>query len=97
MAEITKQKIIIYILAILLVLALGYILIDKYNAYTLRKGAQIGYQQAVEQLIQQAVTCQPVSIYKENKSIDLISIQCLQQAQQRMQGQMMEGMLNSTG
>ena len=82
MAELKKEKIIIYVLAILLVIAIFYIISSKYQSVKLasfQQGIQIGYQNAVDQLIQQTLTCQPVSLFKENKTISVIAIQCLQQ------------------
>jgi len=77
---ITKQKIIICILSILLVIALIYILFNSYqNAKLniLKQGVQFGYEQAVSQLLEQSETCQPISIQFQNKTKALISLDCL--------------------
>jgi len=87
-----KQGIAILILLILLVVAGGYISVTKYRegraleGYAiLQQGAQQGYQQAIVQLFQQATTCQPVPIYVENKTLNLIAVECIQAAQQQEQ------------
>lgn len=89
-----KQVAIIILLVFLLVIAVGYISIDKYKTNQLRnqlsiyqKGLQAGYEQAVIQLFQQALTCQQVPIWAPvnagnqtvNKTLNLIAVECLQQ------------------
>jgi len=79
------QTTVIWVLAILLVLAVGYI---GYNVYTgvraqqqaivFQEGAGAGYQQAVVQLMQQAATCQAVPVTFENVTLNLIAVECLQ-------------------
>ena len=88
----TKQKLLIAVLGILLVVAVGYIAYDKWQIAqqeqqlsAFQQGAQYGYQQAVLQLFQQALTCQPVPLYfnngTANQTVNLIAVECLQQAQ----------------
>jgi len=43
-----------------------------------QQGAQYGYEQAVMQIIQQAATCEQVPLYIENKTINMIAVECLQ-------------------
>ena len=81
-----KQNTTIIILAILLVLAVGYISISKYIEVKQREqlsiyqlGMQDGYEQAIVQLMQQAMTCQQVPVYVENQTINLVAVECLQQ------------------
>ena len=84
----SKQTIVVVVLLVLLLGALGYI---GYNYYTasktaqqntlLQTGAQYGYQQAVVDLAQLAVTCQQVPIRVENQTINMIAVDCLRQAQ----------------
>jgi len=76
-----KQNLIIVILAVLLVTAVGYIAVTKYQERQIgvfQKGLQAGYEQAVIQLVQQATTCQPVQLRVENKTVDMIAVGCLQ-------------------
>ncbi|UCH12646.1 MAG: hypothetical protein JSW18_01490 [Candidatus Omnitrophota bacterium] len=80
-----NQKTIVMILAILLVLAVGYIAVNKYiglkqkqQISIYQQGMQAGYRQAIIQLIQQASTCQQVPVYIENQTINLIAVGCLQ-------------------
>ena len=90
--EIIYQLIIIF-LGILLILAVSYIIFEKWQAAEQREqlsifqqGAQYGYEQAVLQLMQQAITCEPVPIFVKNQTINLIAVECLQQMQQQYQG-----------
>lgn len=83
---IKKQAIIIITLAVLLVIAFAYIGFEKYSSYKQEKdlgifqqGAQYGYEQAILQLAQQAITCQQVPIRIENQTINVIAVGCLQQ------------------
>ena len=73
-----KQTITIIILAILLVSALGYIIQDKYIESKIQQGMQIGYEQAILRIIQQAVTCQRVPLTIGNQTINIIAVECLQ-------------------
>jgi hypothetical protein len=80
-----KRKHTVVILAVLLVLALGYIVFDAYSEYKqqqdfslFQQGAQFGYEQAVTQLFQQALTCQPVPVFIENQTLNLVAVECLQ-------------------
>ena len=81
-----KQKIIIIVLGALLVLTAGYIGLGKYNNWkqegqieVFQQGAQYGYEQAVIQITQQAVTCEQVPLRVENQTINMIAVECLQQ------------------
>ncbi len=66
-------------------LAVGYIAVDKYvdvrqeqQTSIFQQGAQFGYEQAIVQLMEQASTCQQVPIYVENQTMNLVSVECLQ-------------------
>ena len=81
-----KTLVITIILAILLVSTIGYIIIDKYQekrqekqAEIYQQGAQYGYEQAMIQIIQQAVTCQQVPLRIGNQTINIVAVGCLQQ------------------
>ncbi len=92
--KINRQAIAIIILIILLVFAVGYISLDKYKTRQLqnqiliyKQGLQAGYEQAIIQLFQQAMTCQQVPIWAPvqagnqtvNKTLNLVAVECLQQ------------------
>ena len=73
------------ILAILLVVAVAYIAVDKYRESANKKqmsiyqqGMERGYALSVSSLFQQAITCQPVPVTAENRTINLIAMECLQ-------------------
>lgn len=79
------QKIALIVVAVLLVIAIGYIGITKYQETQTQKqlaiyqqGAQAGYEQAIVQLIQQAATCQQVPVTFQNQTINMIAVECLQ-------------------
>jgi len=59
-----KIAISMVVVVVLLVLAVGYIVYDKYSDWKqnrelgiYQQGAQIGFEQAIVQVAQQAVTC----------------------------------------
>lgn len=80
------------LLSILLLLSVAYIANDWYTEKQMAKleaeqaeqmgifqqGAAFGYEQAVVQLAQQAVTCQPVPVSVDNVTINMIAVECLQ-------------------
>ena len=85
-----KNNYITIVLAVLLLLAIGYIAMDKWTAAKAAKeqtllqqgfeeGFSRGYEQAVVQLIQEAVKCQPVPVTYMNSSLQMIALECLQQ------------------
>lgn len=75
------QKIVIIVLAVLLVLAVGYIGFGKYqerNMAIYQQGEKAGYQRAIIQLYQHAAACEQVPIIVEDKSLSVISVECLE-------------------
>lgn len=83
----SKQKILTILMGISLAISLGYIAFNEYsNALqaeqlnVFQQGAQYGYEQAVIQLVEQALTCQQVPVNIGNQSINMIAVECLQQA-----------------
>ena len=79
-----KQKIIIIVLGALLVLTAGYIGLGKYNNWKqegqieiFQQGAQYGYEQAVVQIAEMAVSCEQVPLRVENQTINMIAVDCL--------------------
>lgn len=90
--KILKKGNLTIILAILLVLAVCYIFYDKYSEIQIQKqitvyqqGMQLGYQQALGQLLQQAATCQQVPVTLDDQTVNLIAVECLQAAGARTQ------------
>jgi cell division protein YceG involved in septum cleavage len=82
-----KMNVVVLVLVTLLVLAVGYIGYDKYIIWKQQRdlsnfqiGAQYGYEQAITQLYQQVQTCQQVPIFYNNQTLNIISVECLQQA-----------------
>ncbi|MFT4343211.1 MAG: hypothetical protein ACMXYE_00520 [Candidatus Woesearchaeota archaeon] len=91
-----NQRFIVIVLAVLLVVAIGYIFMDKWQTSRearqvelFQEGAQIGYEQAIFQLINAAATCQPVPVFaaleEGNVTLNLIAVECLQEPGQDMQ------------
>jgi Na+-transporting NADH:ubiquinone oxidoreductase subunit NqrC len=73
------SMIIIVVLVILLLCAVVYIGIGKYKEKRAEKEQallQQGYQLAVVQLMQQAKTCQPVTIYSGNETMQIVDMDC---------------------
>jgi len=88
-----KQTMGLIAVAIVLVIALGYIVVDKYQegkvqeqVAVYQQGMQMGYQQAITQLVQQAATCQAVPVTVQNQTINMVAIECFQQAAGAQQG-----------
>ena len=84
MASNKSQVIFITSLIVLLVLALGYIGFGMYSSWNQANqlgSAQYGYSQAILSIAQQAATCQQVPLMVGNDTINIIWIDCLQQAQ----------------
>ncbi len=84
-----KQIIAIVVLSALLISAIGYIGVNKYQQNRqqeqlsiYQQGMQAGYEQAIIQLVQQALTCQQVPINIQNQTINLIAVECLQAKQE---------------
>ena len=81
-----NNKKIIISLAILLILAFGYIIIDNYNAaqqeqdaVIFQNGIQEGARQTITYLMSQALTCQQIPVTMQDKTINLIAVECLSQ------------------
>jgi sensor histidine kinase regulating citrate/malate metabolism len=84
-----KQMILIFVMAIALVITVGYITMDTFQRMQFQEqnaafeqGAIFGYQQGVLQLLQQASTCQPVPVTADNFTLNLVATECLQQIEQ---------------
>ena len=83
----SKQTAVIIILAVLLVAAAAYIVTSHYissqhqKQFTLtQQGAVVGYQKAIIDVATIASTCQIVPLVIENQTINMIAVDCLQQA-----------------
>ena len=81
-----KKQTITIALAVLLIVAGGYIGMGKYNDSReekelglLQEGAQYGYEQAVIQIVEMSANCEQVPLRVENQTINMIAVDCLQQ------------------
>lgn len=79
-----KKTMALIAIGILLVIAISYIAVGKYQQnktqqqiVVYQQGAQAGYQQAIIQLMQQAATCQQVPVTFQNQTINMIAVECL--------------------
>ena len=79
-----KLNVSVVVLSVLLIVAVGYIGYNFYSDAQLQKqmviyqsGAQVGYEQAVSQIFQQAGSCQQVPLTMNNQTINIIAIECL--------------------
>lgn len=80
-----RQKVLLVVISAALLVSLAYILAGEYqrnqfSAY--QQGVQVGYTEAVRQLLSQVSTCQQVPVTLENQTLNVIAVECLQQAQQ---------------
>ncbi len=80
-----NKKLIIILISIITILALiiiiGLIIVPVVNNYTLRN-RNLGMEIALRALMQKASQCQnPVAITIDNKTINLVAIECLQNNQ----------------
>jgi hypothetical protein len=77
------KNISLIVLILLVVGAFGYIGYDKYSDMNQEKQILIfnqGAEYAIIQIAQNAATCQQVPLTIENQTINLIAVECLQQA-----------------
>lgn len=79
-----QEKTIMVVLAVLLVLAVVYIVSGKYQETKeqeqiaiFQQGAQAGVQQAIVQVMQQLSTCNQVPLFAGNVSINAVAVECL--------------------
>jgi hypothetical protein len=84
--DIDGKKIAIFLMAVLLVAALGYIAFVKYSSWrqtsdlgTFQQGAQYGYQQAFVDIANAALTCQAVPLTIGNQTVNVFAVDCLKQ------------------
>lgn len=82
-----NSNVVMIVLIVLLALAIGYIVYTKYSEMQVEKqftvyqqGAQAGYEQAIIQMFQQAGSCQQVPLTYNNQTINILAVECLQQA-----------------
>ncbi len=83
-----KHKQIILLLLFLLVITIAHVAFDyrddnvENNQEELQLAAQQGYEQAIVQIIERAVTCEQVPLFISNQTINMIAVECLQQAEE---------------
>ena len=82
-----NQKILIIILAVSLsAIVTWFVVIDNViipavvsgNQLSWNNGYETGTNDAIINIIQQSVTCTPVSLWSGNNTVQLINVQCLQ-------------------
>lgn len=75
-------KTIIIIAVVVAILVAGFFLYRNYrfkrDAVLFANGVQYGYSQAVIQLMNMSLSCQPVPLYAGNTTIEVIWTNCLQ-------------------
>ena len=76
-------KIVIIIAMILIVLIAGFFSLRAYqnqrDGTVFSNGVQYGYGQAIVQLMNMTLSCQPVPLHAGNATIEIIAVDCLQQ------------------
>jgi len=82
---INNQTIAIVVLAVVLIIVLGYFGFGKYHeakeqekVILIQQGMQVGYEQAVLQIMQQASACQAFPVFYQNATLNLIALECEQ-------------------
>ena len=80
-----KMGLVVGILILVIMILVGFVsyafvLKPTLNGYVIT-GYNQGYNDAIVQIAQQAVTCQQVPLTIGNQSINMIAVGCLQQAQ----------------
>ena len=99
------QNIIIAVLAILLLIAIVFVVVDKVQENNAKKelavkqeAFKLGYEQSVADLMNNAATCNPVNLKLQNYTMEVVSVECLKKAQEeyakQQQGQVMPGMVS---
>ena len=82
------QKILIIVLAVALsAIFVWFVIIDNYiipsiilgNQQSFQNGYETGTNDIVLGIMQQSYSCQPVSVWTENNTVQLINVECLQQ------------------
>ena len=79
--KVSLERMLIGVLAILLVLAGGYIGYDQFQKRNLalyQQGVQAGYQNAVVQLFEHASACEQVPVVVKDETINMIAVHCLE-------------------
>jgi hypothetical protein len=86
------QNIIIVVLLILLSVSFTYIFTNYItqkkqvqDQEVFNQGKELGYKQAIVEIIQKAVTCEFVPLYVGNQSINLLAIECINQEKQSLE------------
>lgn len=74
------KTIIIIVLAMIILVSALFIGISKYNQVQQLKGAKIGYEQCIVDVMNQVSTCQPVPLIFNEQTINIVAIDCLQNA-----------------
>lgn len=84
----TKTTVTMWVMAVLLLIALTYIVNGMYQqskrdkqAEIYQMGARDGYEQAVVEVIQQAATCRQVPLSVRNVTINIVAVECLERAE----------------
>ncbi len=79
-----KTTIIIGTLALLLLVAIGYIGLSEYTKYktqqqlkVYQQGIEYGYQQTIITIMQQGATCQSVPLFANNQTLTMIPLECV--------------------
>jgi flagellar basal body-associated protein FliL len=80
-------KTIIIVVVVLGILVGGFFAFNAYqekrDLESMRYGFNIGYSQAIIQLMNMSLSCQPVPLYAGNSTIEVIAVDCLQQQTQQ--------------
>ena len=82
MRDIKKTPVLKVILIIWIIFASSYVIYGEYTrlrVFVAQRSYNAGLRDAVNQLIEQAQTCQPIPVTSADQRVDLISLECLKE------------------
>ncbi len=75
--KLDKKGLIIMVLALIIIIGVLYVTIPRYNIRQQSKGFNMGIQETIVFIIQQASTCQQIPLIMNNQTINMIAVECL--------------------
>lgn len=102
--HIDKKSVIIIILALALIASLAYIGLIKFNELEQEKlqsaydaGTKAGFEYAILGIMKEAVTCKQLPLSYDNKTVSIISVDCLERSSGVQQIPLVNAGLNFSG
>ena len=93
MKNMNKQNLFVGVVIIWIIFSAGYIIRDQWQSFKVEQLGQ-AYQQgiadSVNQLMTEAEKCEPVNVFNQEKEIQVISVECLQDIADQANGESAE-------